>query len=57
MAVQKYKICVFDEALFFRNYQNAYDDQAFQGGDMLQGALTYIYAWHLNGMVLWRHGK
>ena len=38
---------------FFLHYQNAYDHQTFQGGDMLQGALTHIYAWHLNGMVLW----
>ena len=37
------------------NYHNAYDHQAFQCGDMLQGALTYIYAWHLNRMVLCRH--
>ena len=34
------------------NYQNAYDHQTFQGGDMLQGALTHIYAWHLNRMIL-----
>ena len=40
---------------FFLHYQNAYDHQTFQGGDMLQGALTHIYAWHLNGVVLWGH--
>ena len=31
---------------FSLNYQNAYDHQTFQGDDMLQGALTHIYAWH-----------
>ena len=36
-------------------YQNAYGHQTFQGGDMLWGALTHIYTWHLNGMVLWGH--
>ena len=40
---------------FFLNYQNAYDHQTFQGDDMLQGGLTHIYAWHLNGVVLWGH--
>ena len=25
----------------------------FRGGDMLQGALTNEYAWHLNEVVLW----
>ena len=37
--VHIYKIHVFDEAF-------SYDYQTFQGGDMLQGALTHIYAWH-----------
>ena len=40
---------------FFLHYQNAYDHQTFQGGDMLQGALTHIYAWHLNEVVLLGH--
>ena len=38
---------------FFLYYQNAYDHQPFQGGDMLQGALTHIYPWHHNGVALW----
>ena len=40
---------------FSSYYQNAYGHQTFQGGDMLQGALTHEYAWHLNGVVLWGH--
>ena len=39
---------------FFLHYQNAYDHQTFQGGDMLQGDLTHIYA-YLNGVVFWGH--
>ena len=38
-------------------YQNAHGHQNFQGGDMLQGALTDEYAWHLNGVVPWGHVK
>ena len=53
--VHIYKIPVFDEAFFSLNYQNAYDHYTFQGGDMLPRALTHIYAWHLNGVVLWGH--
>ena len=34
----------FWRRIFPLNYQNAYDYQTFQGGDMLQGALTHIYA-------------
>ena len=34
----------FWSSIFPHNYQNAYDHQTFQGGDMLQGALTHIYA-------------
>ena len=41
--------------IFPLNYQNAYDHQTFQGGDMLQGYLTHAYAWHLNGVALWGH--
>ena len=33
-------------SIFSLNYKNAYDHQTFQGGDMLQGALTHVYAWH-----------
>ena len=55
MVVHIYKIYVFDQAFFPLNYQNAYDHQMFQGGDLVQGALTHIYAWHLNGVVLWGH--
>ena len=40
---------------FSSNYQNAYDHQAFQGGDMLRPALAHIYVWHLIVMVLWGH--
>ena len=36
-------------------YQNAYDYQTVQGGDMLRGALTHRYAWHLNGVVFLGH--
>ena len=54
MVVHIYKIRDFDEA-FFLNYQKAYDYQTFEGGDMLQGALTHIYALHLNGVILWSH--
>ena len=32
------------------NYQNVYDYQTFQDGDMLQRAAAY-----LNGVVLWGH--
>ena len=32
------------------DYQNVYDHQTFQDGDMLQRV-----AWHLNGVVLWGH--
>ena len=42
--VHIYKILVFDEAFFPRNYQNGYDYQTFQGGDILRGALTHRYA-------------
>ena len=35
--------------------QNGYDHQTFQGGEMLRGALTHKYVWHLNGVVLWDH--
>ena len=49
--------CLWDSSfwwsIFPHNYQNAYDHQTFQGGDMLQGALTHTDAWHLNGKVLW----
>ena len=37
---------------FSSYYYNAYGYQTFQGGDMLQGALTHECAWHLNGVVL-----
>ena len=37
------------------NYQNAYDHQTFQGGEMLQRALTHKNAWHLNGVIFWGH--
>ena len=40
---------------FFSYYQNAYGHQTLQGGDMIQGALTHKYAWHLNGVVFWGH--
>ena len=30
--------------IFPLNYQNVYNQQTFQGGGILQGALTYIYA-------------
>ena len=40
---------------FSSYYQNAYGHQTFQGGDMLQGALTHKYAWHHSGVVLLRH--
>ena len=50
--VHIYKILAFDEAFFPPNYQSAYDYQTFQGGDMLRGALTHRYAWHLNGVVM-----
>ena len=40
---------------FSYNYQNTYDHQTFQGGDILRGAFTHKYAWHLNGVVLWGH--
>ena len=42
-------------SIFPLNYHNACDHQTFQGGDMLQGALTYIYARHLKWVVLWGH--
>ena len=35
---------------FSSYYQNAYGHQTLQGGDMLQGALTHKFAWHLNGV-------
>ena len=44
MAVSIYKIHLFDEAFFSLNSQNVYGRQTFQGGDMLRGALTHIYA-------------
>ena len=44
MVVHIYKILVFDEAFFSPNYQNGYDYETFQGGDMLQGALIHRYA-------------
>ena len=34
----------FSWSIFPLNYQNSYDYQTFQGSDMLQGALTLIYA-------------
>ena len=37
------------------NYQNAYGRQTFQSRDLLPGAFTNKYAWHLNGVVLWGH--
>ena len=40
---------------FSSYYQNAYGHQILQIGDMLRGALTHKYAWHLNGVVLWGH--
>ena len=40
-----YNSC-FCWSIFPLNYQNAYDHQNFQGGDMLQGALTHICAWY-----------
>ena len=42
-------------SIFPLNFQNAYAQQTFQGGEMLRGALTHKYAWHLNGVVLWDH--
>ena len=40
----------------FSSYcQNAYDHQSLQGGDILRGALTHKYAWHLNGVVFLGH--
>ena len=52
MAVHIYKIHVFDEA-FFHLLSECYGHQTLQGDDMLRGALTHKYAWHLNGVVLW----
>ena len=40
---------------FSLNYQNKYDHQTFQSSNILRGALTQKYAWHLNGVVLWGH--
>ena len=37
------------------NYQNAYGRQTFQSGDLLPGAFTNKYAWHLKRVVLWGH--
>ena len=54
MAVRIHKIC-FWWSIFPLNYQNAYDHQTFQGGDILRGAFTHKYAWHLNGVILWGH--
>ena len=42
-------------SIFPPNYQNAYNHQTFQVGDMLQGALTDVSTWHLNGVVLRGH--
>ena len=42
--VHNYKIRLFDEAFFL--LPNAYDHETFQGGDMLQAALTHTYAWY-----------
>ena len=59
MVVHIYKIRVFDEAFFLsmitKLFVMVYDHQTFQDGDMLQGALTHIYAYHLNGVTLWGH--
>ena len=44
MVVHNYKIRLFDEAFFL--LPNAYDHETFQGGDMLQAALTHTYAWY-----------
>ena len=41
--------------IFPFKYQSAYGHQTFQGGEMLRGALTHKYAWHLNGVVLLGH--
>ena len=35
-------------SIFSLNYQNVYDHQIFQSGDLLSGALTHKYAWHHN---------
>ena len=39
------------------SYQNAYNHQTFQGGNILRGALTHKYGWHPNGVVMWGHVK
>ena len=52
MAVRIYKIHVFDEVFFLLTIRMP-SYQTFQGCDMLWGALTHKYAWHLNGVVLW----
>ena len=43
--------------IFIRSsyYQNAYGHQTLYGGDMLRGALTDKYEWHLKGVFLWGH--
>lgn len=50
-----YKIHVFDETIFFFKYQNAYDHQTVQDGDILRRPLTNKNVWHLNGVALWGH--
>ena len=55
MEVHTYKIHVFNQAFFLLHYRNAYGHQTFQSGDILRGALTHKYAWHLNGVVLQGH--
>ena len=45
----------FCGSIFPLNYENSSGHYTFQSGDMLQGALTHEYSWHLNGMVLWGH--
>ena len=57
-----FKIDIFEFAIFFSclvviqsilNYQNAYGHQTSQSGDLLLGAFTHKYAWHLNAVVSW----
>ena len=40
---------------FSSYYQNAFGHQTLQGGDMLRGAPTHKYAWHLKGVGFWGH--
>ena len=57
---QRGKTCFLIFGRFFSKcifLTECYDHQTFQGGDMLRGALTHIYARHLNRVVFWGHVK